>query len=206
MFERWTADARQVLNLAQEESRKLGHNYIGTEHILLGLQAEGGNLADTALMTFNITIERTRTEVLRRVGRGDDTLQVQEKVPLTFKTKRLFDQALREALSLGHTYVGPEHLLLGMIRVPDCVGNWTLVGLGAEEADVKTTVVGLMSDSERSIALSIARYSEDFWSGLEKAKHAAEMLQRFATFSPEETRIIKDVHLARARAKAEKKI
>src|ERR671914_418673 len=110
MFERFTERARQVVVLAQEEARTLKHNYIGTEHILLGLLREEEGLAARVLESLDITVERVRAQVVRIVGSGEEVTSGQ--IPFTPRAKKVLELALREALSLGHNYIGTEHILL----------------------------------------------------------------------------------------------
>src|SRR6195256_972471 len=111
MFERFTERARQVVVLAQEEARTLKHNYIGTEHILLGLLREEEGLAARVLESLDITVERVRAQVVRIVGSGEEVTSGQ--IPFTPRAKKVLELALREALSLGHNYIGTERILLG---------------------------------------------------------------------------------------------
>src|ERR687890_567112 len=126
MFERFTERARQVVVLAQEEARTLKHNYIGTEHILLGLLREEEGLAARVLESLDITVERVRAQVVRIVGSGEEVTSGQ--IPFTPRAKKVLELALREALSLGHNYIGTEHILLGLVRENDGVA----AGQGAE--------------------------------------------------------------------------
>src|SRR3954467_5390074 len=119
MFERFTERARQVVVLAQEEARSLRHNYIGTEHLLLGLLREEEGLAARVLESFDVTIEEVRAQVARIVGQGDDVATGQ--IPFTPRAKKSLDLALREALALGHNHIGTEHLLLGLVRLDEGV-------------------------------------------------------------------------------------
>ena len=112
MFERFTERARQVVVLAQEEARTLKHNYIGTEHILLGLLREEEGLAARVLESLDITVERVRGQVVRIVGSGEEVTSGQ--IPFTPRAKKVLELALREALSLGHNYIGTEHILLDL--------------------------------------------------------------------------------------------
>ena len=114
MFERFTEQARQVVVLAQDEARALKHNYIGTEHLLLGLLREEEGPAAGALESLDITVDGVRAEVALIVGQGDEVTTGQ--IPFTPRAKKVLDLSLREALSLGHDYIGPEHILLGLVR------------------------------------------------------------------------------------------
>jgi ATP-dependent Clp protease ATP-binding subunit ClpC len=114
MFERFTEGARQVIVLAQEEARVLRHNYIGTEHLLLGLLREADGVAARVLGTLEVSLEAVRGEIQRVVGEGEH--EVQGQIPFTPRAKKVLELALREALSLGHNYIGTEHILLGLVR------------------------------------------------------------------------------------------
>src|SRR6187200_1404821 len=121
MFERFTERARQVVVLAQEEARTLKHNYIGTEHILLGLLREEEGLAARVLESLDITVERVRAQVVRIVGSGEEVTSGQ--IPFTPRAKKVLELALREALSLGHNYIGTDHILLGFDADSDKIRN-----------------------------------------------------------------------------------
>src|SRR5436189_6157390 len=114
MFERFTERARQVVVLAQEEARTLKHNYIGTEHILLGLLREEEGLAARVLESLGVALDEVRGQVSRIVGRGDEVTTGQ--IPFTPRAKKVLELSLREALLLGHNYIGTEHILLGIAR------------------------------------------------------------------------------------------
>jgi len=124
MFERFTNRARHVVVLAQEEARRLHHNYIGTEHVLLGLLGEPDGLAFRALERFGMSLEGTREEVRAIIGTGNAT--VSGHIPFTPRAKKILELALREALQLHHNYIGTEHILLGVIREGDGVGAQVL--------------------------------------------------------------------------------
>ena len=129
MFERFTERARQVVVLAQDEARALKHNYIGTEHILLGLLREEEGLAARVLESLDITVEEVRAQVARIVGQGDEVTTGQ--IPFTPRAMKVLELALREALSLGHNYIGTEHILLGLVRENGGVAAWILFDGGA---------------------------------------------------------------------------
>src|SRR5678809_1169774 len=129
MFERFTERARQVVVLAQEEARTRKHNYIGTEHILLGLLREEEGLAARVLESLDITVERVRAQVVRIVGSGEEVTSGQ--IPFTPRAKKVLELALREALGIGHNYIGTEHILLGLVRENDHVATQILGDLGA---------------------------------------------------------------------------
>jgi ATP-dependent Clp protease ATP-binding subunit ClpA len=130
MFERFTERARQVVVLAQEEARTLKHNYIGTEHILLGLLREEEGLAARVLESLDITVERVRAQVVRIVGSGEEVTSGQ--IPFTPRAKKVLELALREALSLGHNYIGTEHILLGLVRENEGVAARILLDFDAD--------------------------------------------------------------------------
>ncbi len=143
MFERFTDRARRVLVLAQEEARLLNHNFIGTEHILLGLLHEGEGVAAKALESLGISLEAVRAKV--EEGRGLPGPPTSGAPPFTPRAKRVLELSLREALQLGHNYIGTEHLLLGVVREGEGVGAQLLVGLGADLSRVRMQVVQLLA-------------------------------------------------------------
>ena len=145
MFERFTERARQVMVLAQEEARMLEHNYVGTEHILLGLQREHEGVAARALEALGITLEGARAQVLRRVGSGHGAPG--GEVPFTPRAKKVLQLALREALSLGHNYIATEHILLALNTEDDGVAAIVLREAGADVDKVREEVIGLLSAS-----------------------------------------------------------
>ena len=142
MFERFTDRARRVVVLAQEEARMLNHNYIGTEHILLGLIREGGGVAAKALESFGIRQEAVRRQVEEIIGEGQQAPS--GHIPFTPRAKKVLELALREALQLGHNYIGTEHILLGLIREGNGVAAQVLVKLGADLNGVRQQVIQLL--------------------------------------------------------------
>ena len=130
MFERFTDRARRVVVLAQEEARMLNHNYIGTEHILLGLIHEGEGVAAKALESLGIYLEAVRSQVEEIIGQGQQAPS--GHIPFTPRAKKVLELSLREALQLGHNYIGTEHILLGLIREGEGVAAQVLVKLGAD--------------------------------------------------------------------------
>jgi ATP-dependent Clp protease ATP-binding subunit ClpA len=142
MFERFTERSRRVVVLAQEEARMLNHNYIGTEHILLGLIREGAGVAARALESLGISLDAVRQEVLEIIGQGQQAPS--GHIPFTPRAKKVLELSLREALQLGHEYIGTEHILLGMIREGDGVAAQVLVKLGADLNRVRLQVVQLL--------------------------------------------------------------
>ena len=143
MFERFTDRARRVVVLAQEEARLLNHNYIGTEHILLGLIHEGEGVAARALEGLGINLESVRSQVVEIIGQGSQAPS--GHIPFTPRAKKVLELSLREALQLGHNYIGTEHILLGLIREGEGVAAQVLVKLGAELTKVRQTVIQLLS-------------------------------------------------------------
>ena len=146
MFERFTDRARRVVVLAQEEARALNHNYIGTEHILLGLIQEGEGVAAKALESMGISLDAVRTEVKEIIGSGGNPPS--GYIPFTPRAKKVLELALREALQLGHKYIGTEHILLGLIREGEGVAAQVLVKLGADLSRVRQKVIQLLSGYE----------------------------------------------------------
>jgi len=143
MFERFTEPARQVVVLAQEEARTLKHNYIGTEHILLGLLREDEGLAARVLESLDITVERVRGQVVRIVGSGEEVTSGQ--IPFTPRAKKVLELALREALSLGHNYIGTEHILLGLVRENEGVAARILLDFDADSEKIRNEVIRMLS-------------------------------------------------------------
>ena len=143
MFERFTDRARRVVVLAQEEARMLNHNYIGTEHILLGLIQEGEGVAAKALESLGISLEGVRQQVEEIIGQGQQAPS--GHIPFTPRAKKVLELSLREALQLGHNYIGTEHILLGLIREGEGVAAQVLVKLGADLNRVRQQVIQLLS-------------------------------------------------------------
>src|SRR6201995_1036475 len=143
MFERFTERARQVVVLAQEEARTLKHNYIGTEHILLGLLREEEGLAARVLDALDITVGRVRAQVVRIVGSGEEVTSGQ--IPFTPRAKKVLELALREALSLGHNYIGTEHILLGLVPEHEGVAARILLDFDADSEKIRNEVIRMLS-------------------------------------------------------------
>jgi len=143
MFERFTDRARRVIVLAQEEARLLNHNYIGTEHILLGLIHEGEGVAAKALESLSISLEAVRSQVEDMIGQGGSSPS--GHIPFTPRAKKVLELSLREALQLGHNYIGTEHILLGLIREGEGVAAQVLIKLGADLSRVRQQVIQLLS-------------------------------------------------------------
>jgi Clp amino terminal domain, pathogenicity island component len=146
VFERFTERARQVVVLAQEEARTLKHNYIGTEHILLGLLREEEGLAARVLESLDITVERVREQVVRIADSGEEVASGQ--IPVSPRAKKVLELALREALSLGHDYIDTEHLLLGLVREKDGVGARILLDFNADSEKIRNELIPLLTTGE----------------------------------------------------------
>jgi ATP-dependent Clp protease ATP-binding subunit ClpC len=171
MFERFTESARQAVVLAQDEARALRHDYIGTEHILLGMLREEQGLAARVLGPLGITIEAARTRVIAVVGRGDEVTYGQ--MPFTPRAKKVLELSLREALSLGHEYIGTEHILLGLVRENAGVASRVLyefdVSARRAAEEVAAALHGMSSEYAKSFgtapALDSASGPYEFGSG-----------------------------------------
>ena len=148
MFERFTERARQVVVLAQDEARALEHGYIGTEHILLGLLREEEGLANRVLESLDISVEEVRAQVARIIGQGDDVTMGQ--IPFTPRAKKVLDYSLREALALGHNYIGTEHILLGLVRENEGVACQILLEFDADAEKIRNEVISMLSGPGRN--------------------------------------------------------
>ena len=168
MFERFTERARQVVVLAQEEARSLKHNYIGTEHLLLGLLREEEGVAARVLDGLDVSVEEVRAAVVRIVGSGEESPQGQ--IPFTPRAKKVLELALREALSLGHNYIGTEHILLGLVREDEGVAARILLDLDAEPDKIRGEVMRALSGPGRRSAQA---------GGGEGGKRTAKVLDQF---------------------------
>src|SRR6187399_86757 len=153
MFERFTDRARRVVVLAQEEARGLNHNYIGTEHILLGLIHEGEGVAAKSLESMGISLEAVRQQVEEIIGQGQQAPS--GHIPFTPRAKKVLELSLREALQLGHNYIGTEHILLGLIREGEGVAAQVLVKLGADLNRVRQQVIQLLSGYQGKEAVAV---------------------------------------------------
>ena len=143
-MERFTDRARRVVRLAEEEARMLSHNWIGTEHILLGLIREGEGVAAKALESLGISLEAVRRQVEEMIGRGQQAAS--ERIPFTPRAKTVLELSLREVKELRHHYIGTEHILLGLLREGDGVAAQALVALGADLNQVRQQVIQLLQD------------------------------------------------------------
>jgi ATP-dependent Clp protease ATP-binding subunit ClpC len=143
VFERFTERARRVVVLAQEEARRLDHNFIGTEHILLGLLREGEGVAAQALESLKVPLEDVRDQVVKIIGHGQSPPT--GHIPFTPRAKKVLELSLREALQLTHNYIGTEHILLGLVRQGEGVGAQVLMKMGADLETVRRQVIELLS-------------------------------------------------------------
>jgi len=149
MFERFTARARRAVVNAQQEARELNHNYIGTEHLLLGLMREPESVAARALQELKISPDTVREQVIQIVGRGQQPPS--GHVPFTPRAKKVLELSLREALQLSHNYIGTEHILLGLIREGEGVAAQVLVKLGGNLAVVREKVIEIIPAAAESV-------------------------------------------------------
>jgi ATP-dependent Clp protease ATP-binding subunit ClpC len=152
VFERFTEPARQVVVLAQDEARELKHNYIGTEHLLLGLIREERGLAARVLGSLGVTLEGVRAQVGRIIGLGDDVTT--GEIPFTPRTKKVLELSLREALALGHNYIGTEHVLLGIVAEGEGVACRILLDFGVSSDAVREGVVRALSGTGARVQLN----------------------------------------------------
>ena len=154
MFERFTDRARRVVILAQDEARAMNHNYVGTEHILLGLIHEGEGVAAKALGQLGITLDAARAEVEEIIGKGPQAPA--GHIPFTSRAKRVLELSLREALQLNHPYIGTEHILLGLLREGEGVASQVLIKMGADLGQVRETVLSLLSGFQQTKQAAMA--------------------------------------------------
>jgi ATP-dependent Clp protease ATP-binding subunit ClpC len=151
MFERFTEKAIKVIMLAQEEARRLGHNFVGTEQILLGLLGEGTGMGPRILKSMGITLKDARLEVEKIIGRGSGFVAVE--IPFTPRAKRILELSLEEARFLGHNYIGTEHLLLGLIREGEGVAARVMENLGVDLNKTRSQIIrSLGENAESSVA------------------------------------------------------
>jgi len=153
MFERFTEKAIKVIMLAQEEARRLGHNFVGTEQILLGLIGEGTGIAAKVLKSMGINLKEARVEVEKIIGRGSGFVAVE--IPFTPRAKRVLELSLEEARQLGHNYIGSEHLLLGLLREGEGVAARVLENLGADPSNIRTQVIRMVGESTEAVGAGV---------------------------------------------------
>ncbi|MFJ4046311.1 ATP-dependent Clp protease ATP-binding subunit [Microbacterium sp. NPDC089987] len=174
MFERFTDRARRVVVLAQEEAKMLNHNYIGTEHILLGLIHEGEGVAAKALESLGISLDAVREQVQDIIGQGQQ--QPTGHIPFTPRAKKVLELSLREALQLGHNYIGTEHILLGLIREGEGVAAQVLVKLGADLNKVRQQVIQLLSGAPGRETASVGATTNE---NQQAAQGGSQVLDQF---------------------------
>jgi len=178
MFERFTDRARQVVVLAQEEARRLDHDYIGTEHILLGLIREGEGVAAKALESLGISLEAVREQVEEIIGRGQQAGPAH--IPVTPRVKKVLELSLREALQLGHHYIGTEHILLGVIREGEGPAAQVLINLGGDLDRVRQQVIEVLHGQQGENAPGLVRaVLRSGQAGRGKRKLLSQLLDRF---------------------------
>ncbi|GJP55330.1 hypothetical protein CLOM_g14301 [Closterium sp. NIES-68] len=153
MFERFTEKAIKVIMLAQEEARRLGHNFVGTEQILLGLVGEGTGIAAKVLKSLGVNLKEARVEVEKIIGRGSGFVAVE--IPFTPRAKRVLELSLEEARQLGHNYIGTEHLLLGLLREGEGVAARVLENLGADPGNIRSQVIRMVGESAEAVGAGV---------------------------------------------------
>jgi ATP-dependent Clp protease ATP-binding subunit ClpA len=174
MFERFTDRARRAVVLAQEQARMLHHDYLGTEHILLGLIQEGGGVAAKALESLGVSLEAVRQQVEELVGRGQAEPS-ERNIPFTPEAKQVLKLALGEAMALGHHYIGTEHILLGLIREGKGPAAQVLASLGADQNLVRQQVIALLHGHQGKPAMAAGRRGK---AGRGKRKLLSQVLTR----------------------------
>jgi len=164
MFERFTDRARRAISLAEEEARALHHNYIGTEHLLLGLIGEGEGVAARALESMGISLDAVRQQVEQIIGQGEQ--EPQEHISYTPRAKKVLELSLREAKALGHNYIGTEHLLLGLVREGHGVAAQVLTALGADLNRVRQQIIQVLHEHQGQQSMTMpagARFGQSRW-------------------------------------------
>lgn len=154
MFERFTEKAIKVVMLAQEEARRLGHNFVGTEQILLGLIGESTGIAAKVLKSLSVNLKDTRVEVEKIIGRGSGFVAVE--IPFTPRAKRVLELSLEEARQLGHNYIGTEHILLGVLREGDGIASRVLEAMGVNAEKVRSQVIRMVGESQEAVGAAAA--------------------------------------------------
>src|SRR5579859_1117345 len=160
MFERFTDRARRVVVFAQEEARGLNHNWIGTEHLLLAVIREGQGVGARALESMQVSLDAARQQVESIIGRGQEPVS-DGHIPFTPRAKKVLELSLREALQLGHDYIGTEHILLGLIREGDGVAAQVLVNLGCDLNRARQQIIGLLHGYYQGRQPSMAAVNEE---------------------------------------------
>ena len=176
MFERFTERARQVVVCSQDYARECRHNYIGTEHVLMGLVREEEGLAARVLASLDVTREGVDDLVMEQVGRGEEASDGQ--IPFTPRAKKILELSLREALSLGHNYIGTEHILLGLVNEPDSRAQHILTDLGANAETIRDEVIRMLSGpsdpKQSSMSFFVAASREQHRAAIVQATSAQE--------------------------------
>jgi hypothetical protein len=208
MFERFTDKARNTVILAQEEARALRHDHIGTEHLLLGLLRETDGAGASALTSLGIGLAAARDRVAAAVAQAQDGSAPRQvasgHIPFTPQAKRTLELALREALQLGHDYIGTGHILLGLVRDPACRGASILFELGADQAAIRERVIELRPASEPRVASARARRGAEGSLRTESLMTRLAAVERFAGMTPDAADL--DDQLARLRREKESAI
>ncbi len=207
MFERFTDKARRTVVLAQEEARRLQHDHIGTEHLLLGLLRETDAVAATALTSLRISLEAARERVAATgppQTASAPGAQSSGHIPFTPQAKRTLELALREALQLGHDYIGTGHILLGLVRDPGCRGASILSELGADEAAVREQVIELRPPIQPRARSARPRLPTESTRWIESLMARLAALEWFAGMTPDTAEV--DEELARLRREKESAI
>ena len=202
MFERFTDRARRVVVLAQEEARMLNHNYIGTEHILLGLLHEGEGAAYQALTALDISLDTVRAKVEEIIGTGQK--EASGHIPFTPRAKKVLELSLRESLQLGHSYIGTEHILLGLLREGEGVAAQVLVKMGTDLNRVRQRVVELLhgrSGERPSEGRMRARSAGDILDLLDALDQRLGAIERWVGIRPDRRDL--DEEIARVRGEKE---
>src|SRR5688572_6239814 len=148
MFDRFTDRARKVMGLAKAEAQRLNHEYIGTEHVLLGLVQEGSGVAANVLKNMNIDLKRIRAEI-EKIVKGSPTMVTQGNLPFTPRAKKVLELAVEEASNLGHNYIGTEHLLLGLIKENEGIAARVLLNLGVKLEEVREEILEFLGADTR---------------------------------------------------------
>jgi ATP-dependent Clp protease ATP-binding subunit ClpC len=196
MFERFTERARQVVVLAQDEARLLKHNYIGTEHELLGLIREEDGLAARVLESVGLTIDDVRADVTRIVGRGEGTPSGQ--IPFTPRAKKVLELSMREALALGHQHIGTEHILLGLVREGEGVAVRILLDHGVGPDTMRDLVIRMLSGTGGGQWLEYKEAKEDEPLELTSPPISPEVIEEIARVGEAKERAIEAQEFERA--------
>ena len=191
MFERFTDQARRVVVLAQEEARMFNHNYMGTEHLLLGLIRQSEGVAAKALESLGISLDVVRQQVGEIIGHGQQE-PPSGHIPFTKRAKTALEMSLRESLLLGHNYVGTEHILLGLLREGDGVAAQVLVKLGADLNRVRQQVIQLLHGSGKQASL----LPDDALARIDTLDHRLAAIERWAGMRPDLDELDQEIALA----------